>query len=105
MLTAFEKSRVEKGVRIAFTHRPIGNAAGGRLDLDHRLGPVEPARTGPDNVETDAPALRALRQRTGNRIGPHGNRCGILWHENPGRHGHSSPSTGIKYRARRRLCA
>ena len=39
-------------------HRAVGDAACRRLDLDHRLEPVEAARAGADDLERDLPPRR-----------------------------------------------
>src|SRR5262249_52732293 len=68
MPVAAERS-INKSRCIAGRYGTIGQAAVARLDLDHRLEPVEAARTGADDVNLDAAAAPSLHQRGGDGIG------------------------------------
>ena len=64
VVAAVEEAGVEQRLDVVAAHRAIGDPASRGLDLDHRLGPVEAARPGADDVEVDA------RRRARHRPGP-----------------------------------
>ena len=74
---AVARHRIEQGRDVRWAHRAVGDAAFDRCDLDHRLQPIEPARSVPDDLDRKAALFGRLLQGCENFTGADGNRAGI----------------------------
>ena len=85
-MTTGGKEGGKQALRVARRDRPVGDTARRRVNLDHRLEPVQPAGTVADDVDGDV-APRGRRANGGvDLIGADRQRCGINGYVEPQRH-------------------
>jgi len=80
---AIARHRIEQRGDVGRAHRPVRNAALYRRHLDHRLQPVKPARSVPDDLDRESVLVRRLLKGCNHIIGADGDRAGIAGDENP----------------------
>ena len=80
---AVARHRIEQGGDVRRGHGAVRDAAFHRRHLDHRLQPIKPARSVPDDLDREAALVRSLLERSNDIVGADGNRAGIARNENP----------------------
>ena len=77
---------IEYGWRVGRSHGAERDAALRCRDLDHRLEPIEPTRSRPDDLDGDTGLDGGPFERRGHFIGADGDRTGIAGNEDAHRH-------------------
>src|SRR5262249_8080625 len=81
---ARQETGIEQAADILRRHRSVGDATGRRLDLDHRLEPIETARSRAHDLDWLAPAFACCGKRFCDLVSADGERAGIARDEQAG---------------------